>query len=131
MTLFQIIGLYVALNLFWHIFLMLFVGGQRMSAKVSLGDGNDKTLLGRIRAHGNFTENAPFVLIAMIVMAQLGATSLPLHIVGAGFTISRLFHFHGITREDHNGKGRSVGALMTTIVIVYAAVYILLRVFTG
>ena len=131
MTLFQIIGLYVGLNLILHIVLMFLVGSQRMKSKVSLGDGNDKSLLGRIRAHGNFTENAPFVLIALIVMAQLGANAIPLHIVGGGFTISRLFHTHGITRENNNGRGRSIGALLTTIVIAYAAVYILLRSFSG
>ena len=131
MTLFQIIGLYVGLNLLLHIFLMVRVGGQRMKSKVSLGDGDDTSLLGRIRAHGNFTENAPFVLIALITMAQLGATAIPLHIVGAGFTISRLFHSHGITREDNNGIGRTIGATVTSIVIVYAAIYILYRVFTG
>ncbi|NNC37984.1 MAG: hypothetical protein HKO02_11040 [Hyphomonadaceae bacterium] len=131
MTLFEIVGLYVALNLLLHIFLMLQVGNQRMKSKVSLGDGGDATLLGKIRAQGNFVENAPKVLIALIVMASLSASPLALHIVGAGFTIGRLFHAHGITRPGHAGKGRTIGAILTVVTIVYAAVYILLRIFTG
>lgn len=131
MTLFEIVGLYVAINLLLHIFLMLQVGNQRMKSKVSLGDGGDAALLGKIRAQGNFVENAPMVLVGLIALASLSATPLILHIVGAGFTVSRLFHAHGITRPNNNGKGRAIGAMLNLLAILIAAVYILYKIFTG
>jgi uncharacterized membrane protein YecN with MAPEG domain len=131
MTLFEIVGLYVALNLLLHIFLMLQVGTQRGKSKVSLGDGGDSILLGKIRAQGNFIENAPMVLIALIVMASLSATPIVLHIFGALFTIGRLCHAHGITRENNSGKGRTIGAITTLLTLLGSAVFILYKVFAG
>lgn len=131
MTLFEIVGLYVALNVLLHIFLMMNVGLQRGKSKVSLGDGGDPVLLGKIRAQGNFVENAPMVLIAMIAMASLSASPLALHIVGAGFTIGRVFHAHGITRANNNGVGRVIGASSNLFILLGAALYILYKIFAG
>lgn len=131
MTLFQIVGLYVALNLLLHIFLMLNVGNQRMKSKVNLGDGGDTTLLGKIRAQGNFVENAPMILIALISMAFLSAPPLALHIVGAVFTLGRVAHAHGITRSNNSGVGRSVGAITTLLTLLGSSVFILCKVFSG
>lgn len=131
MTLFEIVGLYVAINLLLHIFLMLQVGAQRAKSKVSLGDGGDPALLGKIRAQGNFVENAPMVLVGLIAMAFLSATPLWLHIVGAGFTVSRLFHAHGITRANNSGKGRTIGAILNLLSLLIAAIYILYKIMTG
>ena len=131
MTLFEIVGLYVALNLLLHVVLMLNVGNQRMKSKVSLGDGGDPALLGKIRAQGNFVENAPFVLIALITMASLSASPIALHIVGILFTVGRLFHAHGITRPNHNGAGRTIGAISVLVALLGAAGYILYKLFAG
>ena len=40
-----------------HVVFSLRVGAYRFSSKISLGDGGDKELRNRIRAHGNFIEN--------------------------------------------------------------------------
>ena len=57
MTLFEIVGLYVALNLFLLATLTLRVGMVRMKKKINLGDGGDARMNQRIRAHGNYTES--------------------------------------------------------------------------
>ena len=131
MTLFEIVGLYVALNLILHIVLMLQIGQQRVKSKISLGDGGDKALIGKIRAQGNFVENAPMLLIALITMASLSASPIALHIVGAVFTVGRVLHAHGITRPDNNGIGRTIGAMTALLTILGSAVYILYKIFAG
>ena len=71
------------------------------------------------------------VLVALITMAVLSASPLALHIVGAGFTLSRVFHAHGITRANNNGMGRTIGAILNLLSIIVAAVYILYKIFAG
>jgi len=39
-------------------------------------------MLSRIRAHGNFTENAPLALLGLIGLAMLNAHPIALHIFG-------------------------------------------------
>jgi len=99
-----------------------------MKSKVSVGDGGDSALLGKIRAQGNFVENAPLILIAMIAMASLSASPLALHFVGAVFTVGRLFHAHGITRPNHNGVGRMIGAISVLVALLAAAGYIVYKI---
>ena len=47
------------------------IGGRRM-AGVGLGDGGNRLLLRKTRAHGNFAEYVPFALILM-ALAELQA----------------------------------------------------------
>lgn len=128
MTLFQIVGLYVALNLLLAPVLMMRVGQQRLAKKVSLGDGGDATVLARMRAHANFTENAPLALIGLIALAMLSASSIALHIFGAAFTFGRVAHAHGMGGENANGKGRGIGALLTLLTFIGMAGYLLFLV---
>lgn len=117
MTLFQITALYVALNLMIAPVLMFRVGQQRIGKKINLGDGGDPTLFARIRAHGNFIENAPLLLIGLIALAQVSSahnfafTPYVLHGFGILITLGRVLHAHGMSSAG--GKGRMYGTLMT------------------
>jgi len=130
MTTFQIVALYVALNLLLAIVLMLRVGGQRLNKKVSIGDGGDDTLLSRIRAHGNFTENAPLALIGLVALAMMNAHTLALHIFGGAFLLGRILHAHGMAQKDANGKGRGIGMMLTLLALAGPALYLLYLIFT-
>lgn len=130
MTTFQIVALYVALNLLLAIVLMMRVGGQRMNKKVSIGDGGDDGLLARIRAHGNFTENAPLALIGLFALAMMNANPIAMHIFGGGFILGRLLHAHGMDQENANGKGRGLGMMLTMVALVGPALYLLYLIFT-
>lgn len=131
MTLFQIVALYVALNLILLPILMLRVGQKRISGKVNLGDGGDAGLLARIRAHANFTETTPFALIGLVALAMLSAPSLMLHIFGAAFTFGRVAHAHGMAQEGAVGKGRTLGALLSLLTFLGMAGCLLFLIFTG
>lgn len=129
MTLFQIVALYIALNLILAPILMYRVGQVRMGKKINLGDGGDDLMYSRIRAHGNYTENAPLALIGLIGLAMLGAHPIALHIFGAAFFIGRILHAMGMAKTF--GQGRLIGTLMTLLTYFGQAGYILFLIFTG
>lgn len=128
MTLFQIAALYIALNMILAPILMFRVGQIRIGKKINLGDGGDDLMLSRIRAHGNFTENAPLALLGLIGLAMLGAHPIALHIFGAAFFIGRILHAMGMAQFF--GQGRLVGTLATLLTFLGQAIYILVLIFT-
>lgn len=131
MTLFEIVALYVALNLILAPILMFRVGQVRQSEKVSIGNGQSPELLARIRAHANFTETTPLALIGLFALAMLSAPAVVLHIFCAGFTIGRVLHAHGMAQENALGKGRVIGTLLAVLSFFGMALYILFKILTG
>jgi len=129
MTLFQIVAFYLALNLLLAPILMYRVGQVRSGKKINLGDGGDDLMLARIRAHGNFTENAPLALLGLFGLAMLNAAPIALHIFGAAFFIGRVLHAMGMAKVF--GQGRLVGTLLTLLTYVGTAAYLLFLAFTG
>lgn len=109
MTLFEIVALYVAINLILAPVLMFRIGQVRIGKKINLGDGGDADLMSRIRAHGNFTENAPLLLLGLLALASLSALPILLHIFGAGFTFGRIVHAFGMAGILK--QGRLIGTL--------------------
>jgi len=49
------------------------VGYRRLQTRIAFFDGGDRTLLRRLRAHGNFTETVPSSLLAMTGAELTGA----------------------------------------------------------
>ena len=129
MTLFQIAALYIALNMILAPILMFRVGQVRMSKDINLGDGGDDLMYARIRAHGNFTENAPLALLGLIGLAMLQANPIALHIFGSAFFIGRILHAMGMAKTF--SQGRLVGTLLTLLSFFGQAGYILFLIFTG
>jgi len=130
MTLFEIVALYVALNLVLLATLTLRVGLVRIKKKINLGDGGDNRMQQRIRAHGNYTESAPFALIGLFVLASLSAMPIMLHIFGIMYLVGRILHAAGMDVKNAAGKGRVYGMLMTLLTLLGQAVYILFLIFT-
>lgn len=131
MTLFQIVALYVALNLVLACVLMLRVGNVRIKEKVNLGDGGNALLFSRIRAHANFTETTPLALIGLFALAGLSAPALMLHIFGGAFTLGRVLHAHGMAAEKSAGTGRTIGALLSLLSFLGIAGCAFYLIFTG
>lgn len=129
MTLFQIAALYIALNLALTPILMFRVGQIRMRKGINLGDGGNDLLFSRIRAHGNFTENAPLALIGLIALAMLNAHPIALHLFGAAFFIGRILHAMGMAKAF--GQGRLIGTILTLLTHFGQAGVILFLIFTS
>ena len=79
----------------------------------SLGDGGDPVLLRRIRAHGNFAEYVPFILL-MIAMLELGRqSSVLIHSLGITLVIARLLHGYALSFTPSFTFGRFWGTALT------------------
>ncbi len=130
MTLFEIVALYVAINILILFTLTFLVIRQRRGQSISMGHNNSESMQRAIRVHGNFTEYAPLALIGMFMMANLSATPAWLHGVGITFTLGRLLHAFGYSKTTGRSNGRFYGMLITGLTLVTIALYLLYMVFT-
>ncbi len=128
MTLFEIVALYVALNLILALVLSLRVVQLRLKGKVSLGDNGDSALRGRIRAHANLTENAPLALIGLFSLASLSVMPWVLHLFGGGFIVGRVLHAVGMSTPGAVGQTRRVGMTLTILCLLGTAVTVLYKI---
>jgi uncharacterized protein len=114
-----------------NIWLMIRCGQARTKNKVSIGDGGDEFVIRRMRAHANFVENAPFVLILIAAIEATSKTSpMWLWWVGILFIFGRLAHGLGMD-GGALGKGRMVGTLITMLTLVGLAGFALWKVYTA
>lgn len=124
MTLFEIVCLYGALYILLLVYLTLRVIKIRFGNMISMGDGGRDDLAKRIRAHGNFVESAPFMLLALIGIAALNGLPIMLHILGAAFLIGRILHAVGMVGSPAN-KPRQVGMVLSLTCLLVSALYML------
>jgi len=84
----------------------------------SLGDGGDPELLRRIRAHGNFSEYVPFILL-MIGMLELSHfPAIVLHVLGLTLLVARLLHGYALSFRESFKFGRFWGTALTFVLLV-------------
>lgn len=105
---------------FINLWLAVRVGQVRTSEKVSLGDGGNVAVIARMRAHANFSEFAPIVLILMALIELAKGPSLWGWGVGAVFVVARIAHGLGM---DTWKPGRSIGTALTFLVLVTLGLY--------
>ena len=103
------------------IWLMIRVGQVRTSEKVSVGDGGNEKVIRRMRAHANYVESAPFVLILLAVIELAGRGSPWLAYVAAAYFIGRIAHAFGMEGGSF-GMGRSIGTIVTLLTLLGLAV---------
>ena len=85
-----------------HVWLSLRVSRLRRPLKIGVGDGGNEVLLRRMRAHGNFAENMP-ILLVLVGFIEL-ATGGNLWLWGAAilFILARIAHAFGMDRPGAN-----------------------------
>lgn len=109
-----------------NIWLMLRCGQIRVSAKVSHGDGGNTLLARRMRAHSNFIESAPLVLILIGAIELTGKGGTWLALVAAAYLLARVAHPFGIDRDGANAL-RAGGTMVTMLTLIgLAAVAVLI-----
>ena len=106
-----------------NIWLMIRVGQVRGSEKVSVGDGGNEKVLRRMRAHSNYIESAPFVVL-LVAAIELASTTSPtwLWIVSGLYLLGRVAHGVGMDNGKF-GKGRMVGTIITMLTLLGLGVY--------
>lgn len=105
-----------------NLWLMVRVGRVRVSQKVSVGDGGDEMVIKRMRAHANFIENTPFVLILIAALELSGvAQGQPwLLAIGVVYMLGRLAHGYGMDGGALR-LGRMIGTLISMLTLLALA----------
>jgi len=114
-------ALYASLLAPLYLILTIRIVSMRFGARIALGDGGDKTLQKRIRAHGNFAEYVPYALVLLALAENLGAAHWVLHLSGAALLIGRHAHAIALSGEKQILKLRMAGMMLTFTALVVAA----------
>lgn len=111
-----------------NLWLSIRVGRVRLAEKIFVGDGGNEAVIRRMRAHANFTENAPFFLILLAVIELASGSSIWLWGVSLLFVIARIAHAFGMDRDS---KLRPFGVMMTMLILLGLALYALFIAYSG
>ncbi|RZF63348.1 MAPEG family protein [Sphingomonas populi] len=110
---------------FW---LAVRTGLIRRQSGVGIGDGGNVPLIRRMRAHANFVEYAPFVLLLIALIEVSIGSPVWLWAVSSVFLIARIAHALGM---DGMPGGREGGTFVTFAVLLGLSVYAVALPFTG
>ena len=105
------------------VFLAVRVAQWRFRHKIGLGDGGDRELLKRVRAHANAVENMPLALILLGGMELNGYSNLMIHGFGGVLLVSRMAHAWGLSHSSGTSRGRLFGSLFTWLLLVTMALF--------
>ncbi|MFL5297070.1 MAG: MAPEG family protein [Phenylobacterium sp.] len=115
-------ALWVGLHLLLMLVLSVRVVRQRRLHGVQLGDAEIPELAQAIRAFGNATEYVPGGLIALAVLAVVGAQPMLVHAAGLVLFAGRVTHAVGLSRSGAASLPRAVGIVLTWIAYILAGV---------
>lgn len=113
-----------------NLWLALGVANRRIKGKVLIGDGGDAALFARQRAHANFVEYAPFILILIAGIELAGGSALWLQVAAVAFVVARLAHGLGMTRPAPNVL-RAGGTAITFALLALLAGWAIAIVYQG
>lgn len=125
LTLPIISALFASLFMLLGVFLTFRAIQGRVQYEVVNGDGGIDDLGCRIRAHGNFTEQAPMAVILITFTELVGAPSLLVIGLGAALLITRILSAIGLSRTRDQNPLRQAGAGATQLTLAITAVTVL------
>ncbi|MEP2736869.1 MAG: MAPEG family protein [Erythrobacter sp.] len=99
------------------IWLMIRVGQVRTTEKVSVGDGGNDKVIRRMRAHANYIENTPFVLVLIAAIEISGKGEPWLAYVAGLYFLGRIAHAFGMESGD-GPPMRIVGTIITMLTLL-------------
>lgn len=111
--------LYVALLTVFYIGLSAYVIKGRFAYRVSLGDGGEKDLNTRIRAHANFAEYAPLAILLLFLVDYAEYANWMVHALGLTLLAGRLLHAAGLVSGN---RGRPAGMVLTFLMMLISAI---------
>jgi uncharacterized membrane protein YecN with MAPEG domain len=103
-----------------NLWLALRTGAIRMKSKVDIGDGGHEALIRRMRAHANFVEYAPFIVMLIGLIEFTTGTSIWLWGTSVAFVVARLAHPLGM---DGRRFGREAGTFITFALLLGLGAY--------
>jgi uncharacterized membrane protein YecN with MAPEG domain len=124
---FAALALYAGLNATLLVVLAINAGIRRSGQNIQPGMMGEGGLTRAIRAHANFTENAPLALILLAALALTNTAALPIHALGATFTVARVAHALGMMQAKHPNALRFIGNILTWLVLLGGSALCFLR----
>lgn len=98
------------------------VGQVRTSEKVLTGDGGNQRVICRMRAHANYTEYTPFILVLMALIELARGPALWLWLVGGVYLLARIAHAFGMD-ANYPAKTRMIGTVVTMLTLLGLGIY--------
>lgn len=124
-----ITAFYAGLLALLFFYLSLRVILMRGRKKIGLGDNGDRHLMQLIRAHGNFSEYTPLILLLMLIAELNASHPMLLHGCGLALLLGRFFHAVGLNRHAGSSWQRILGMMLTFFALLSVAVANLLIVY--
>ncbi len=93
----------------------------RLNGPGGVGDLGIPVLRARMRAHANFVEYSPFVLILIALLEYTGGSAEVLKGAGSTYLLARMLHAFGIERPRFTMQ--LIGAIGTWVVLLALAIW--------
>ena len=125
-----ITGFYLGLLALLYVVLGLQVSRLRRGNRVLFGDGDNRELRSAIRAHGNFAEYVPVIVLLVALLEMSGTSAGRVHLLMGGLLLSRLIHPFGMAARPGTWQfnvGRVGGILLTIAVLIAAGISAMIR----
>jgi uncharacterized membrane protein YecN with MAPEG domain len=125
-----ITAFYAALLGLVHFGLSGWVVAGRGQYKAIHGDGGNDGLSKRIRAHANFAEYVPLILLLLAFLEASGGNHTALRIMLIALVVARVLHPFGMVARMNSPQQfafRGVPALITFAVLLVSSVLLLVR----
>jgi uncharacterized membrane protein YecN with MAPEG domain len=98
---------------------------RRVSARITLGDGDDKELKKRIRAQANAIEYLPLALLLLLMLELNQTQPVALHACGIVLIVARVVHGFGLSRTGGLSPERLVGTAVTWLIMAAMALLLI------
>ena len=112
---------YAGVMALMFVILSVRVVNVRRKFRTAIGDGGSRLLMRRIRAHANFAEYVPMVLLLMAVAELQGAPVWAIHVIGLMLLVGRVVHASNISQESEKIPIRVIGMVFTFTALIIAA----------
>ncbi len=106
-------ALYAALLALLYLAITVGVVRARYASRIALGTGEDRLLFRAARAHANFAEYVPLILVLMALAESGGTPWLLVHAIGLATLVGRTLHAYGIRQEPEPLAFRMAGMILT------------------
>jgi len=121
----EVVPIYAALLGLLYLFLTVRAIGARRAGRKAIGPLGEERLDRRMRAHANFAEYAPLVLLLLAFAELRGAPPVFLHVTCAMLAAGRCAHAFGVSRMPENFRWRVAGMAGTLTALALAALLLL------
>jgi uncharacterized membrane protein YecN with MAPEG domain len=130
----SITATYLAVLALLYTVLAVQVARLRLRDRTAFGDNDSRELRSAIRAHANFIEYVPIIVLMVAMMEMSGLAAMGVHVLMGALLITRLLHPLGMYAAPNTLQfriGRIGGITLTFVLLLACAVTILWRAAIG